>query len=156
VLCCIIEIVVTVYGVVALVTGKITVIGSRVCYGVPARIAGAILAATFPLVMVLAFGYGAVKGASDPNIMQNPAKVDELKTTGTVIEVAVTVICLVAGLGIALAKSEPKRRPKVDLDEEYDERFVRRRRRDDRLDEPRRDDDRIQGAGDEPDERIQE
>jgi hypothetical protein len=130
--CCIIEIAMTVVGIVILVVGKIPLTATRECHGIPARISGAIFTATLPLVLILAFGYGAVRGASDPNIMQNPAKVDELKTTGTMIEAGVTVVCLVAGLAVAFATSKPKRKPRRDVDDTYDEPF--RRRPDDRDD----------------------
>jgi len=164
-MCCIGEIVISIFGLVILITGKMAVSGSRYVYGVPARVAGAILAATFPLALGGGFVLGFYVALNDPKAAQ-AGNLGSLQMMGLVIDIAVVVVCLGGGLGVAFAYSEPKRKPKLNLDDAYDEPFRSRRRddRDDRdyRDEPRRDDGGITDRPDDmppprpPDDRIQD
>jgi hypothetical protein len=153
-MCCIAEIIVSIYGIVVLFTGKIAIGAGRYCYGTPARLAGGIFTATFPLAFLAVFLYGAVAGANAANSGQ-ALDVQQIQVIGTGINIGVFLVCLIGGLVVAFANSEPKRKPRrFDYDDDYDRKFdsSRRRNRDeDRSGEkPSRPDD----SGDPPDDRI--
>lgn len=56
------QLIATGYGLYALITGKLPISINRTVVGVPARIAGAILAATLPLALVIGFIIGLFVG----------------------------------------------------------------------------------------------
>jgi hypothetical protein len=148
--CFILEIILTVYGIVVLVTGKIALGGGRHCYGTPARLAGAIFAATLPLALVggLLFGFAMGANAAAKN---QQLDMNQIIMFGAVIDIGVVLLCLLGGLGVAYANGEPTRKPKLGLEEGYDEKYIRPRRGRVEPDEPRRDDYTAP-----PDDRVQE
>jgi hypothetical protein len=57
------EIALTVFGIITITKGRIALSSGKVVTGAPAYVIGAILAATFPLIILVAFCYGVYLGA---------------------------------------------------------------------------------------------
>jgi hypothetical protein len=154
---CIIFIVMLVFGIMIIVKGQMPLGGGRVCYGMPARVAGGVLIATGIIIMLAALGAGVVLGfqAAKENRPMDPTDVLPFAIG---IDCGGIILGTLIAVGIGYAYGEPKHKPKPDLDDVYDEPFVRKHRDDttDRSVEPdsftdrpedqprRRIDDRIQ------------
>ncbi len=150
-MCCLLEMAISIYGIYTLITGQMVIGGGRYCYGTPARIAGGIFAATFPL----ALGTGIVVGVlifARGQIPRDEMSNTRLLATGS--DAMVALLCVGAGLALALVNSEKKRGPKLDLDEGYDEKFIRPRRSQVEADEPYSDDGIKEQHDELPDDRI--
>jgi hypothetical protein len=168
-MCCVAEIGMLIFGIIALVTGKFSLTRSRVVQGTAARIVGAVLVLPLPLGLlvgvVMGVGLG-INAAKQGKQGLDQAELAKLQPKITIIEGSLIAVCFFTALGIALATAKPpkKKRRRRDEDEEYDDedrprrRAVReeededdapparrRRGREDEDDEPDQPDDRIQG-----------
>jgi hypothetical protein len=130
----ILEIGMLIAGIIALITGKLTLTKKKVVLGTPARVVGLIWFIPLPVALLI-------------SLMLRPAKTQEeqnrLVTTILVIEIALILSCFILGLVIGLLNAKnpkkPKKRRRVDEDiDEDDEEPVpaRRPRRRDDDDEP--------------------
>jgi protein-S-isoprenylcysteine O-methyltransferase Ste14 len=123
-------------GIVALVTGKFNVTGTKVARGAPARIAGIILLLPFPLSLMIGILVGIVMASSGKLPDQST-----LLTVGAIVEFGVIAVCFTAALLIAGMNAVPKdelRRPNPFAeDEDYAKEQPRRsfRQPDDRIQE---------------------
>jgi hypothetical protein len=130
-----IEIAMLVIGLLALVRGKMTVTGSRVVVGVPARLLGALALTPLPAAFVAVIGYVALNAPADPEQFAQDKKLTIMAIEAAiVIGIAVLVFGIGAAIGISPAEVErrERRRRRYEDDEEYedDDREPRRERRD--------------------------
>jgi hypothetical protein len=137
----ILEIVMLICGIVVLITGKFSLTRTKVVRGAVARIIGGVMILPLPLALGAALLIGVVLGASG-----RVPDMDKFKMFGTIMELAIVLICFVTAMVIAgvYAKPSPperRRRRRDEDEEEYD------REEDDRTeideDRPRRRDDQI-------------
>jgi hypothetical protein len=145
-MCCIAEIAMLIFGILALVTGKFSLSRTRVVAGTPARIIGVIL--LMPLVIGqgggLALGMfkgmqiAARGGPVDAQALKKELT-QELETPILILNVVVTALSVVAVAVIAVVTAKPvqpkrRRREEDEFEDEYedeDRRDDERRRRPD-------------------------
>jgi hypothetical protein len=146
------EIVMLIFGIIALVRGKFSLTRKRIVEGVPARIIGVFLILPLPLSLIagLAFGAGFLA-------VGKPVEGKELETIGRIVEFAIVAVCFLTALGIAMATAHPPRPKRRADDDFYDDNFPpeRRERRDDDLMGPFGDRSRDEGHVEEPPRRRQ-
>jgi hypothetical protein len=165
-MCCVAEIAMFVFGIIALVKGKFSLTGSRIVHQVPARIIGVILLLPLIIGQGVGFAIGFAKGAEFAAKGKEFSFHDAMSLQGPILAVngIVTGVSLLAALGIAIGTAKPKskRRRMRDEDEhnDYDDRLRRRRDDDEDQDEPprrrRRDDDDDEQPRRRPDDRYKE
>jgi hypothetical protein len=129
-----IEIAMIVVGLLALVRGKMTVTGSKVVIGTPARLLGALALTPLPAAFVAVIGYIALNAPADPEqFAQDKKWTITAIEAGIVIGIAVLVFGIGAAIGVSPAEADrlERRRRRYEDDEEYetDEREPNRERR---------------------------
>lgn len=129
-----IEIAMLVIGLLALVRGKMTVTGSKVVVGVPARLLGALALTPLPAAFVAIIGFVALNAPADPEQFTQDKKLTIMAIEAViVIGIAVLVFGIGAAIGISPAEAErrERRRRRYEDEEEYedDDREPRRERR---------------------------
>jgi len=134
-MCCIAEVAMLIFGIIALVKGKFSLTGSRVVRKVPARIIGVILLLPLIIGQGVAFTIGFVKGVEVAAQGKQFTWEDAMHLQGLLLLVngIVTGVSLVAALGIAIGTAKPprsKRRSRIRDDEyhNYEDSTPRRRR----------------------------
>ncbi len=106
-MCCVLELVMTVFGIVILVKGTVQFTRNRQVRGAPAYIIGAILVAVLPTAFLVGIVYGIVLAIKTGA----PPKVEQLQPTATIIEAAIVLVAIIAAAAIASATAkEPKRK----------------------------------------------
>jgi hypothetical protein len=164
--CCIGQVAILVFGLIALIKGEFKLSANRVVSGGAARVVGALLLLSLALGPGGAFMYGFVVGANKGMQMAKQGKQqfnqadkaaleEEIRTPAIIITLAGTAVPLVAALIVAIAASAPVRRPVRDdfEDEDVEDRPPRRRNgEDDEDDRPSR----RHRRDDEGDEHIKE
>jgi hypothetical protein len=130
-------------GIVALVTGKIKLSGTRAVQGVPARLVGAALLTPLPVAFLVVLVYTMTQ--VDPN---NQAQVDAwakehdtrltLMMAGIMIGMALVIILIAAFLAKPIKPERRRKRRKEYDDDEDDDRPRRWDDRDEDDDRPRR------------------
>jgi hypothetical protein len=107
-LCCIAEIAMFVFGIIALVKGSFKLSANKIVQGGPARVIGVIL--LLPLILgqgggvLVAMAYGIQVGARDASDLKG------LETTLVVLNIGVTAVTLLAAIGIAAACASPEQK----------------------------------------------
>lgn len=159
---CGLQIGLAIFGLIALIRGKMTISKSKVIVGTPARLIGLLALVPIPLTL----GVGMLIGIAKVAEGGNPEKIAEDNRgllMGVEIGIVIVTAILVFGLGAALGVSpaEAERRDRAgrydEEDDEYEDARPRRRRdrdeddeEDDRDDRPRRrsrDEDDDEGDG---------
>jgi hypothetical protein len=149
-MCCIAEVAMLIFGIIATVTGKFSLTRGRVCRGASARFVGVVLIVAPLLAFGTTFAITAMKfaqkGVQSPEQL-SPQDMREIENTAMITQLVLGGLALVTALGIALATAKPVERRPRRRDEEDDDRPRRRRDEDDESDDrPRRrdeeDDDR--------------
>jgi hypothetical protein len=84
------EIAMIVLGLMAIVTGKMTLSKTKVVFGTPARILGVVAMLPMPLAFITAVPVAIVMGLQGRAVMTNSAKL-----TFTLIELGIVVACMV-------------------------------------------------------------
>lgn len=146
---CGLEIGLAIFGILALVRGKMTLSKNKIVVGAPARLLGLLALAPLPL----AFGVGAVYAVTQVAAGGDPEKFAEdnrwtltLIEGGIVIGVAIVVFAIGAMVAVSPAEAERRERGNRYAEDDYDDRDDRPRRdrdgRDDRDDDGRDDRDR--------------
>ncbi len=140
-MCLVLEILMLVFGIVTMITGKFTLTRSKIVRGTPARIVAGIMLLPLPLALVVGVPIVAT-------ILAKRGDEDKARLIGTIVEASIVLICFIAAMTTAAIYAGPppkKRRPRRDEeDEEY------KREEDDRPRPPAR---RVRRP---PDDRIQE
>jgi hypothetical protein len=148
-MCCIAEIAMLVFGIIALVKGKFSLTGSRVVRAVPARIIGVIL--LLPLVIGQGVSLAVITiqvsklAAQGKQMSYEEGWQEGMRLSGplTLVNGIITGVCLFAALGIAIGTAKPpkskRRRIREEEYDDYEDTRPRRRRieEDDDDDEPR-------------------
>lgn len=157
---CGLQIGLAIFGLIALIRGKMTISKTKVVVGAPARLIGLLALVPIPLTL----GVGMLIGIAKVAEGGNPEKIAEDNRgllMGVEIGIVIVIAILVFGLGAALGVSpkEAERRERAgrydDEDGEYEDDRPRRRRdrdeedEDDRDDRPRRRQDDRDDEGDE-------
>lgn len=141
------EIGLIVFGLVALVRGKITVSKTKVVEGIPARLLGALALTPLPIAFMVGVAIAATQPNPEQFVKDNQLTI-ALIEAGIVLGIGllVVVIGLVVGTDPAAARRRSRDRYEDDIEEDYDDRPRRRSRReyddeddDDRDDRRRRD-----------------
>lgn len=159
---CGLQIGLAIFGLIALIRGKMTISKTKVVVGAPARLIGLLALVPIPLTL----GVGMLIGIAKVAEGGNPEKIAEDNRgllMGVEIGIVIVTAILVFGLGAALgvSPSEVERRERAgrydDEEGEYEEDDRPRRRRyrdeegeDDRDDRPRRRRDESDDGDDEP------
>jgi hypothetical protein len=144
-MCCIAQIAMFVFGIIALVKGKFALTGSRIVDNVPARIIGVILILPLAmgllalLIILLFFGAQFTANGEQFSIQSTMSLSGPL----AVVNVGLTIISLLTAFGIAIGTSKSRKSKRRRLrdgedDEDYDDRPRRRRDDDQDEDEPPR------------------
>ena len=130
-----IEIAMLVIGILAIVRGKMTVTGSKVVLGVPARLLGLLALTPLPVAFVAVFGYIAINQPVDPEQFAQDKKWTIIAIEAVVvISIAVLVFGIGAAIGVSPAEAQRlerrgRRRYEDDEDDyELDDRQRRRER----------------------------
>jgi len=105
-------------GLVALVTGKVSLTKNLVVHGAMARVVGAILMLPIPLALGCGILLGVVMAA------QGGKSMDDIRIYAAILDVGITVGCILLAVIVAAMspKSKPakKRRPDDDYDDNRD------------------------------------
>ena len=94
------EIILGVYGLYVLVTGKMKLSATKVVEGTPARLISLIMLAPFPLAFTIGIGIGVWAATNGKNA-------EDLTMPLLLVEVAIVVACAVLAFGIAHAIAKP-------------------------------------------------
>lgn len=150
---CGLEIGLAIFGLIALVRGKMTLTKNKIVVGIPARLLGLIALAPFPIFLLVGVAFG-VMNANAPD----PEKVaKDNQGLFTAIEVGVVILTAIVvfavGAMVAVSPAEAKRRERGDrYDDEYeDDEYERPRRRGSRDDEEDEDRPRRPARGEDED-----
>jgi hypothetical protein len=100
------NIIMLIFGIIALVKGSFSLTGNKVVSGLPARIIGVILIMPLPISLGVGFIYGLTMAATGQNVRQ-----DSVQGAAIVIELSIMAVCLVAALIVAFANAKPKAKP---------------------------------------------
>jgi hypothetical protein len=100
------NIIMLIFGIIALVKGSFSLTGNKVVSGLPARIVGVILIMPMPISLGVGFVYGLTLAATKQNIRD-----DSLQGAAIVIELSIMAVCLVTALVVAFANAKPRARP---------------------------------------------
>ena len=156
---CGLEIGLAIFGLIALIRGKMTLSKTKVVVGAPARLIGLLALAPLPIVFGFGIVFGIVKAAegADP---QQIAKDNQALFTGIEIGVVILTAILVFTIGAAVAISpqEAARRERAGRydDDDYEDDDYEdarpRRRRDDRDDDNDDEDERPRRRRDDPED----
>jgi hypothetical protein len=146
------EILMLVFGIITLITGKFTVSRGKVVRGVPARSTGLVMILPLPLALGAVVLIGVILVATG-----QAADEKMVRLVVTIVEASIVGICFVIAMIIARVNAEPSDRPRrrrEDYDEGYDREEYDRPDDHDDPDRPRRgSDDRIHRP---PDDRFRE
>jgi hypothetical protein len=112
-MCCVLEIAMLIWGIVALATGKFMVTRNKVVYGPMARVIGAILMLPLPVSFFIGILIGVGFAAQGKKFDMAKAQVF------SPIELGIVVLCFAAAMAIALATGKPVRKKRIPQDEEY-------------------------------------
>lgn len=135
------EIGLAIFGILALVRGKMTISKTKVVVGAPARLLGLFALTPLPLAFMAGVIYAVREGGGNP---QGFVANDNARLTLALIEggivVGVAIVVFAIGAMIAVPPQEAERRERTEYDEDEDaERRVRRRREDDEDERDERD-----------------
>ena len=121
---CALEVGSLIIGIIMLATGKVKLTRNQVRRGPAVRVAGAILIMPLPLAFAIGFGYGFFLGMHGRQFTQDQ------KLTMSLMEAAVTLICVILACIITFACTDarPVRRKRYDDDMDWDDEPPRRRR----------------------------
>lgn len=136
-----------VFGLMAVINGRMKFGENKVVEGLGARLLGLLAMAPLPLAFTVGFVYGFMKAANDPNFDADQFAQDNalaLAGVEAAIVIGLGLLVLVIGLSIGVPPERPRRRR--DRDDDYDDEPRRRRDEDDEYDDqprrrPRDDDD---------------
>lgn len=120
------EIVMLIFGIIALVRGRFAWTRGTEVYGWPARIAGLVLLTPWPLAFVVGMVLGAIFMAQGKEV-DSP----EFKQTARVLGVIIVVACFILAIGIAKVYAKPIRKERYGENDDapqiprhYGERFA--------------------------------
>jgi hypothetical protein len=124
------EIIMLIFGIIALIRGRFLLTRVKEVHGWPARIIGILLIMPFPLSSLVALVLGAIflaEGAEAGN--------SAIRQAVSIAGFAIVACCFLAAIGVAMFYAEPvrKKRPEqieAALPDNYDERFQERGRDD--------------------------
>ena len=105
-MCCLVQVAMSVWGIVTLATGQFVVSRTRVVLGRPAVLIGVILTSTFPVMVGIGFFFGVVGGflgAFDGG--QIP---EDLRLTFLALDVVGVLLILAIVYAIALMNNQPR------------------------------------------------
>lgn len=127
-----IEIALAIYGLIALIGGKLTISKTKVVLGVPARLLGALALTPLPLAFAAVIVYVAVQAPANPERFA-----EDNKLTLVLIEavIVIGVALLVFGIGASvavdprIAERKARQDERDDEDDEEDDRDRDRNRR---------------------------
>ncbi|HZN35372.1 MAG TPA: hypothetical protein VFB80_16195 [Pirellulaceae bacterium] len=94
------EIILGIYGLYVLVTGKMKLSATKEVVGAPARLIALIMLAPFPIAFAAGLGVGFVAG-------MNGQDIGDLRMTLMLMEVGIVVACAIAAFSIAHAIGKP-------------------------------------------------
>ncbi|AMV26924.1 hypothetical protein VT84_21160 [Gemmata sp. SH-PL17] len=118
-----IEVGLAIFGILALVRGRMTMSKGKVVVGVPARLLGLVALTPLPVALVVILLYTIAQGGADPEkFAQDQRLTIALIEAGVVISIAVFVFVVGAMIGVSpveVARRERKGRYEED---EYDDR----------------------------------
>ena len=129
----VLEIVLAVFGLIGLFSGRLPLSKTKVVLGVPARLLGALALAPMPMAFVVILGYVASQAPANPERFA-----EDNKLTIAIIEAVIVLVtaALVFGIASAVAvnpqDAERRRRRREESDDEYED------DREDRDSRPRR------------------
>jgi hypothetical protein len=116
------EIGLLIFGLIALIRGKMTLTKTKVVEGVPARLLGLLALTPLPIAILVGIGFVLVVAPANP---EKAAKIaDDNKLTLALVEAGIVIFItvLVFGIGAAIGKNpeEARRKKKRRRDEEED------------------------------------
>ncbi len=125
--CLLLEIGMAICGLIALITGKVNLTGSKAAQGVPARIIGVIMLLPFPLSLLVIVPITAVI------VSRGQPPTDNMTLVLRLIESGIILACFLVSMVIGFMTATPvertrRRRRRDPEDEEEDDRPRRRRR----------------------------
>lgn len=129
---CLIEIACLVFGIIVLVRGRVPLSANKEVRGAPAYLVGLLLAAVFPLALLIGLVVGFQRAQNG-----QPVNIQQPDLSLVLIDVGVVAGCGITALVIALATAQPKKnkRRRRAQEEDYDDYD---REEDDEHDRPRR------------------
>lgn len=156
---CGLEIGLAIFGLIALVRGKMTLSKTKVVVGVPARLIGLLALTPLPIAFAVGFVYAIVNGADAERMAKDNQLTLGLIEAGIVIGVAILVFAI--GAAVAISPQEAERRERGgryedDEDDDYEDARPSRRREERDEDEDDRDDDRPRRRARDEDDRDDE
>ena len=117
------EILMLIFGIIALVRGRFLLTRAKEVRGWPARIIGVLLIMPFPLSFLVGMVLGGVFVAMGKSVDDQ-----EFRSAASILGFAIVAICFLSAIGIAMFLAEPirKNRPGQEdlaIPADYDERF---------------------------------
>jgi hypothetical protein len=94
------DIIMLIFGIIALVRGKFLLTRAKEVRGVPARIIGIVLMIPLPLSFVAGLALGAMMASQGKSV-------DDLRLAGSILGVTITGLCFVSAIAIAVATARP-------------------------------------------------
>jgi hypothetical protein len=112
-------IIMLIFGIVALATGRFSLTRKKVVEGAPARIVGVILILPLPVTFLAGLALGV-------SLLQQgrPVNEKEVRSLALVIDIGVPVLALIAAIAVSAANAHEARRkrpPREEEEYEYDE-----------------------------------
>jgi hypothetical protein len=101
-----------IYGIVILVTGKYKLSTTKVAEGPPARIAGVFMLLPLPLALLAGFAVGLT-------MVREPADLERLRPTFAILEIGITLTCLIIAVVIGAANGRDPADRQHTLEQDY-------------------------------------
>jgi len=94
------DIIMLIFGIIALVRGRFLLTRAKEVRGLPARIIGIVLMIPLPLSFVVGLALGAVMASQGKSV-------DDLRMAGSILGVTITGLCLIGVIVIAAVTARP-------------------------------------------------
>jgi hypothetical protein len=109
------EIVMLIFGIIALVRGRFLLTRAKEVRGLPARLIGVVLLLPWPVALLAGMVLGAIFLAQG-----KPIDSKDFQLAAQLLGVAIVVLCLLSAIGIAIATAKPIRKHPSKEEQELD------------------------------------